>query len=93
MISNFTDTWIRLGEYPHCVDVSNIPANHSSVGVQCKLFGYCFPTNEDMARIMVIRNKIDPNVIHVLALKYSSQLNNLDSDIRDGDVIFDSFKE
>lgn len=39
-IKNFTGNAIRLGEYPVCVDVTNIPDSHSSNGLMVALHTY-----------------------------------------------------
>lgn len=88
-ISNFTGEPIRLGEFPFCIDVRSIPNNHSSYGLLCYL--YNFDTETEMPWILLIRNAGTKGIINLVVLCRFGQFNDLPEDIRDGDVLYDSY--
>lgn len=85
-IINFTGNNIRLGEFPHCVDVTNIPNNHSNHGVMCAFFTYNY--NEG-ARIMLVKPKDYGHELRLLVLKWDEQLKDIPF-MKDAEIIYDS---
>jgi len=89
-ISNFTDNNIRLGEFPFCIDVRNIPENHSSYGLLCNVYTHSYPEPANKPRIMLIQNTDIKNQIHLIVLRYDDQFEKLPDEIKNGAVLFDS---
>lgn len=92
-IQNFTGQTVRLGDFPQCVDVTNIPNNHSSNGLMCRVFNFAYPntSGKDLPpRIMLIKNNKDDKIMHLLVLRWDEQFDSLDSEIKNGEIVFDS---
>ena len=88
-IKDFTGSSIRIGQYPHCIDVTNIPNYHSSYGIVCSLFDYAY--NDDMKpRIMLIRS-LRKGFMYLVVMKYIEQFDDLHEEIRNGVIVFDSY--
>lgn len=86
-ISNFTGHTIRLGEYPHCIDVGSLIDTHSSYGVRATIYSRGL---SDPPRIMVIHDAVTKGIIHILVLRWEEQFDKQDPNIKNGEVIFDS---
>lgn len=86
-IINFTNNNIRLGEFPHCVDVKNIPNNHSNHGVMCTFFTY--NCDDVTPRIMLVKPKDYGHELRLLVLKWDDQLKDIPF-MTDAEIIYDS---
>ena len=93
-IQNFTDSSIRLGEYPQCADVQAMryadgkAKYHTSYGIHAQFY----PCNMDgyKCRVVVIREKGSLRNISVFACKWDEQAKVALELHKDDDVLFDS---
>ena len=88
LIKDFTDNTIRLGEFPACIDVRNIPGSHSNDGVLCNVYSceYCNKT----PLLLLIKNSTTPYIFHLLSLSSEEQFKQLPHEIKNGEVLFSS---
>lgn len=84
-IKNFAGIQIRLGEFPVCLDVTNIPEYHSSNGIMSFLHIYRGPGEQHFIQI---RKRKDIQGLVLFFFEWEIQLENLPDYI--GDVVFDS---
>jgi hypothetical protein len=88
-ISNFTDTCIRIGEYPLSVDITNIPDYHSNYGIMANFFLGITSAGTSEGNFMQIRRRTDIKISLVMVIcGYDSQLEKLPDYV--GEVLFDS---
>ena len=85
-IQNFTDIGIRIGEFPQCLDVTNIDGYHSGYGL--KAFFFPYKCDERDEHFMQIRKRKDIKGIVLYVFSKERQLENLPDYV--GDVVFDS---
>ena len=84
-IKNFTDTSIRIGEFPSCLDIMAIQGYHSGDG----FIAHFFHTRLDKEKhFMQIRKRKDINGLVMIVFRYEHQLDYIPEYI--GDIIFDS---
>ena len=85
-IKNFTGNVIRLGEYPVCVDVTNIPDSHSSNGLMVALHTYKM---EGEQHFFQIRKSSQMKGAFVLVyFKWEEQLEKVPEHL--SEIVFDS---
>lgn len=85
-IKNFTDCGIRLGEFPHCLDITNIDGYHSNDGIKAFFFSHKLGKDQHFMQVRKRTDLKDGLVVYIF--KYEEQLNNLPEYV--GDVVFDS---
>lgn len=86
-INNFTGQPIRIGEYPHSLDVMNIPGDHSSHGVLARFCTYRTP-EDGKESFVQLRKRIEENNFwyELVLCKWGEQENQLDP----AEIIWDS---
>jgi len=90
-IQNFTDNTIRLGEFPYCVDVSNIQGYHSSNGIHVRLFNdISYSNGQRKSFFQIRRDKSNPTSFHLFVFRYDDQTDELDELDEYSEIVFDS---
>jgi len=84
-INNFTDTIIRIGEWPFGVDIQNIPMDHSDEGICCEFFLNKSLEGDEKPRIVIIKSQHTER-ISVMVMRHARQAVY----IPDGEIIYDS---
>ena len=84
-INNFTDTVIRLGEWPFGVDVQNIPLDHSDDGICCQFFLNKSLSGDGKPRIVIVKPLSMERII-VFVMRHERQAIY----IPEGEIIYDS---
>lgn len=90
-IRNFTGSTVRIGDFPCCVDVTNIPDYHSNDGVLCDFHLYQNPIDGDKdPRLVIVKSADVAYTVHVLMFRWADQWDKLPEEIRNGVVLYDS---
>ena len=89
LIKDFTDNNIRLGEFPACIDVKNIPRSHSNDGVLCSVYSLEY-LDTTKSSVLFIQNVENSFVYHLVVMSSEEQFNQLPDEIKNGEVLFSS---
>lgn len=84
-IQNFTDIAIRIGEFPQCLDITNVDGCHSGYGLKAFFFAHKLEGEE---HFMQIRKRKDMKGLVLYIFWKERQLESLPEYV--GDVVFDS---
>lgn len=85
-IKNFTDTSIRVGEFPSSLDIRAIPGNHSDHGFMAFFFSHRLDNEKHFMQIRKRKDIKDGLVLFIF--KWERQLDDIPEFA--GDVVFDS---